>query len=151
MTPHIDSDRLLFPKLGIVYNLANPYLWTIFRILLGVWLIPHGFPKLFGDDAIPASKNFVNFGWDYPIVWAYFIGCLEFFGGIFLILGLGTRLVALMVAVQMFVISFAVLYPTWGWGKKGMEFALLWGLLCLILVIKGGGKYSADRFLPKEL
>jgi len=151
MTPHIDNDRLIFPKLGYLYNFLNPYVWPFLRILLGLWLIPHGYPKLFMDDAIPASKNFVNFGWDNQIMWAYFIGCIEFFGGIFLVLGLGTRLVAFMVAIQMFVIAFAILFPTWGWGKKGMEYALLWGILCLILVIKGGGRYSVDRLLPKEI
>ena len=104
MTPHIDSDRLIFPKLGILYNLANPYLWTFLRVLLGLWLIPHGYPKLFLDDAVPASKNFVNFGWDYPIIWAYLIGGVEFFGGILLTLGLGTRLIALMVSIEMLVI-----------------------------------------------
>jgi putative oxidoreductase len=151
MKAHIENERLLIPALASLYNGLNPYVWTVLRIVLGLWMIPHGYPKLFMDDAIPASKNFINFGWDEPLLWAYFIGAVEFFGGIALTLGIGTRLIALMLSFEMFVIAFAVLYPQWGWGKRGMEYALLLGILYFAFVIKGAGKFSLDRMLPKEL
>ena len=103
---------------------------ALIRVALGLILVPHGYAKLFLDDAVPASRNFVHFGWAYPLAWAYFIGVIEFFGGLMLAVGLFTRIVAAAIAIEMAVISFAVLYPVWSWGKHGMEYALLMGVHC---------------------
>ena len=145
------KSRLLFPKLGLVYDTASPYTWLLLRLTIGLLLIPHGFPKIFGDDAAPTSRNFVRFGWDNPLEWAYFIGYVEFLGGLFLATGFLTRFAALVISIEMFVISFAILYPNWGWSKRGMEYALFLAIVSLIFVFKGGGKYSIDRLLPKEI
>ena len=146
-----DHSRLLFPIFAPLYEFGDKWGWTILRIVLGIWLLPHGFPKLFGDDAIPTSRNFVAFGWAYPIAWAYFIGAVEFFGGIALILGIGTRLVAAMVAVQFFVITFFIMYPNWGWNKRGMEYVLIMCIIAVLFVLRGGGRHSLDNYLSKEL
>jgi putative oxidoreductase len=147
----IDSRRLMFPALRPLYEWGSPFAWTLIRVMLGLWLIPHGYAKLFQADAVPASRNFVNFGWAYPLAWAYFIGFVEFVGGIFLTLGLATRLVSLVIAVEMAVISFAVLYPNWAWGKRGMEYALMMAIIAVALVFRGGGRWSVDNRLPKEI
>ena len=117
------------------------------RVSLGLILIPHGYAKLFQDDAIGASRNFTGFGWAYPLAWAYAIGALEFFGGLMLVVGLLTRLVALAFAIEMAVISLAVLYPVWTWGKHGMEYSVFMGLIAVSILMWGGGKYSLDRRL----
>jgi putative oxidoreductase len=119
--------------------------YTLIRIALGLILLPHGFAKLFLNDAVPTSRHFVQWGWAYPLAWAYCIGALEFFGGLMLALGLFTRVVAIAFAVEMAVISFVVLYPTWDWGHHGMEYALLMGLVALGMALGGGGPYSLDR------
>jgi putative oxidoreductase len=36
------------------------------------------------------------------------------------------------------------------WGRQGYEFALLWLLLFTAILFRGGGRYSVDRYLPKE-
>lgn len=146
----IDRDRLYVPGVAGLYESFSPYSYALIRIALGAILIPHGFGKLFLNDAVPASRNFVNFGWAYPLYWAYFIGVIEFFGGILLILGLWTRLVAAAVTIQMAVISFAVLWPNWGWTRRGMEFALLMGVISLAIFFRGGGRYSLDHKTKKE-
>jgi putative oxidoreductase len=151
MTDVNERNRLVLPQLAGLYAIGDTWGWTILRVMLGIWLIPHGYGKLFLADAVPASRNFVRFGWDHPLAWAYFIGVVEFAGGILLALGLATRLIALMVAFEMAVISFAVLYPNWGWGNRGMEYALMMGILALVLFLKGGGRYSLDRALGREL
>lgn len=119
--------------------------YTVIRVALGLILLPHGFAKLFLNDAVPTSRHFVQWGWAYPLAWAYFIGALEFFGGLLLALGLFTRVVATALVVEMAVISFAVLYPKWDWGHHGMEYSLLMGLVALGMAIGGGGPYSLDR------
>ncbi len=146
----VDGTRLFVPAVAGFYRAFAPLAFALIRVALGLILIPHGFVKLFGADAVPASRNFVNFGWAYPLAWAYFIGGLEFFGGILLALGLFTRIVAAAFVIEMAVISFAVLYPAWSWGKHGMEYALFMGVVALAVFLRGGGRWSLDRLIGRE-
>jgi putative oxidoreductase len=148
---NIDRRRLLVPGAAGLYEALAPYSYTLIRVALGLILVPHGFNKLFLNDAVPASRNFVNFGWAYPLAWAYFIGAVEFFGGILLALGLFTRAVALAFVIEMGVICFAVLWPNWSWGQRGMEYALFMGIVALAIFLRGGGPHSLDQRLTKEL
>jgi putative oxidoreductase len=147
----VERGKLFVPAVAPLYERLAPLAYTLIRVALGLILVSHGFVKLFGTDAVTASRNFVNFGWAYPMAWAYFIGSVEFFGGILLILGLWTRAAALAVVVQMAVICFAVLWPKWFWGGRGMEFALLMGIVALAIFFRGGGRWSLDNALKKEL
>jgi putative oxidoreductase len=146
----VERKRLYVPAAAGLYETFGPLSYTLIRVALGLLLIPHGFGKLFLADAVPTSRNFVNFGWAYPLAWAYFIGAIEFFGGILLVLGLWTRAAALAVVVQMGVICFAVLWPKWFWGQHGMEYALLMGIVALAVFFRGGGPYSLDNAMKKE-
>jgi putative oxidoreductase len=150
MDSFVDRKKLFVPGVAKLYEILAPLSYTLIRYSLGVFLIPHGYAKLFQDDAIAASRNFVNFGWSYPLAWAYFIGALEFFGGIMLAIGLFTRIVAAAFVIEMSVISFGVLWPVWSWGRRGMEYALLMGILALAILFRGGGRYSVDRHIGRE-
>jgi putative oxidoreductase len=151
MESGVDARRLLVPGVAKLYEILAPLSYTLVRVSLGVFLMPHGYAKLFGEDALATSRNFVNFGWSHPMEWAYFIGVLEFCGGILLAVGLLTRLVAGAVAIQMAVISFGVLWPVWGWAKHGMEYAAFMGVIALAILFRGGGRYSVDHFIGREL
>ena len=146
----VDRKRLFVPAAAGFYETVAPLAYPLIRVALGVILIPHGYAKLFGNDAVAASRNFVNFGWAYPLAWAYFIGAVEFFGGILLALGLFTRIVAAAFVIEMAVISFAVLYPNWSWGRRGMEYALFMGIVALAIFFRGGGRWSLDRLIGRE-
>ncbi|HVY59326.1 MAG TPA: DoxX family protein [Xanthobacteraceae bacterium] len=150
MKAEVDRGRLYVPAVGGLYETLAPLSYTLVRVALGLILIPHGFAKLFLNDAVPASRNFVHFGWAYPLAWAYFIGALEFFGGIMLALGLFTRVIAAAIVVEMSVISFAVLWPNWSWGRRGMEYALFMGIVALAIFFRGGGRWSVDNLMRKE-
>jgi putative oxidoreductase len=150
MASLVDRKRLHVPAAAGLYESLAPLSYTLIRVALGLILIPHGFGKLFLADAVPASRNFVKFGWEYPLAWAYFIGALEFFGGILLAIGLWTRVVAAAFVIEMAVICFAVLWPNWGWGHRGMEYALFMGVVALAIFFRGGGPYSVDERLRKE-
>lgn len=150
MDPEIKRDRLYVPAMAGLYQKLAPCSFTIIRVALGLILIPHGFSKLFLNDAVPASRNFVNFGWAYPLAWAYFIGALEFFGGILLAVGLFTRVIAAAIVIEMSVICFAVLWPNWSWGRRGMEYALFMGIVALAIFFRGGGRCSLDNRIRKE-
>jgi len=147
----IEAGRLVFPGAAKLYAAVSPYSYAIVRIALGLILIPHGANKLFFGDAATASNTMAKLGLAAPLAWAYFIGVLEFFGGIMLALGLYTRAVALAFFIQMLVIAFGVLWPKWFWGGRGMEYVVLMGLVALAIFFRGGGPLSLDARLRKEL
>ena len=149
-TTHHPS-RLVFPWAGAIYNRFEPYVYPLVRAGLGAILMPHGYDKLFREAAANTARNPILKIFGDPLIGAYFIGCVEFFGGLMLVLGLLTRFAAGAIAIQMFVISFFVLWPNWGWTQRGMEFAMLMMLIAIAIFIHGGGAMSLDRKLAKEL
>lgn len=75
---------------------------------------------------------------------------LETFGGLAVAIGLATRLFAPMLAIQMAFICLA-LGPTYPWIDRGFEYPLILGSVALLISIHGGGAYSADRLIGREL
>ncbi|MGH6673525.1 MAG: DoxX family protein [Xanthobacteraceae bacterium] len=147
----VDRKRLFVPAAAPLYEALSPVGYALIRVALGLILVPHGFAKLFLNDAIPTSHHFAQWGWAYPLAWAYFIGAVEFFGGLLLALGLFTRIAAAAFVVEMAVISFALLYPRWDWGRHGMEYALFMGVVALGILLAGSGRYSVDSLIGREL
>jgi putative oxidoreductase len=72
----------------------------------------------------------------------------ETVGAIGVILGLFTRFCAAACAIDLGVISFLVMVPR---GFGAMEFTLLWGLVMLAIALRGGGPFSIDRLIGREL
>jgi len=81
----------------------------VIRVIAGVLMIIHGYPKLLSKEArgqmIPAMKSM-----GVPRVAFEIVAILEFFGGLFLIFGLLTRLVAIFFTIEM--IGTTILYNT---------------------------------------
>ena len=63
-------------------------------------------------------------------------------------IGLFTRFFAAGIAIQMAVIAFVVQMPR---GFARMEMFLLWGIVMFAIALRGGGPYSLDREIGKEL
>jgi putative oxidoreductase len=76
-----------------------------------------------------------------------FVALLEFFGGIALILGLLTRLVALGFAIDMLV-SILLVQLKNGFSHYELEFLLC--VASLALVFMGGGEFSVDALLGRR-
>jgi putative oxidoreductase len=146
------APRLVVPSLAGLYQALSPYSYAFMRFCVGAILVPHGYLKLFVTGVSPIAGLFGAWGLPAPLAWAYWIGILEFGGGILLAVGFLTRPVALMVAVEMAV---AVVGVHWAkgflWGTGGYEYPLLWGLLCLAIAVRGGERLSVDRALGIEL
>ncbi len=147
---------LIFPGLGGIYDGLRPYGYTILRVMIGLLFVPHGMQKLFGMFGGRAiedyAKGFGRMGEFWATSgWVYYIGTLEFVGGIMLAVGLFTRLVALQFVGFMFMAAFVANWPRgWWWTKAGVEAPLSWGIVCLVILIYGAGKYSLDRKIGKE-
>jgi putative oxidoreductase len=148
------AKRYYVPALGGIYEQLAWLAWPLVRVATGLMLIPHGAQKLlgFGGGSISGTAaGFAQMGFEPAYLLALYIACLEFFGGILLVIGFLTRPVALLVAGFMFVAAFYVHLPNgFFWTKGGFEYPLMWMMLSLALVIRGGGEASVDRNLGRE-
>jgi uncharacterized membrane protein YphA (DoxX/SURF4 family) len=104
----------------------------------------HGYVKLFGGhDRTVALFMTVNI--PAPEVMAWVIGVLELAGGLLLAVGLGTRAIAALFAVEMAVVIVRVRWPQGFLGAAEFEVVLL--LACLALFGTGSGRISLDAGL----
>ena len=73
------------------------------------------------------------------------------FGGLLLALGLFTRLSAAAITVLLLVALTVHLPNGFFWNEGGIEYPLLWAILTASFVIRGGGAYSLDAAIGKEI
>src|SRR5262245_7675311 len=142
--------RLLFPGLRRFYDLAEPLSWALIRITAGLMLIPHGWPKLMMGVTATANMALVKRGIAPAEPLAVVLITLETLGGLCIALGLATRFWAAAVTIEMGVIAYHHL-PKFGWTAPGYEYPLFWGLVMLAIALRGGGPYSLDRVIGREL
>jgi putative oxidoreductase len=129
-----------------------PIGYALARVWFALLIVPSGYEKVFADGASRiAAGNVLKTGFYPPLFWAWVVALLEFVGMILLALGLGTRVVAFMMAIELGVIVVAIQMPNgYFWTSRGTEFALVLFLVCLAFVFGGGGRYSLDRKLGRE-
>lgn len=145
------EPKLFFPGLQKFYELAIPLSWLIVRIGAGWLLVVHGWGKV-TRGAAPYVKGFNDLGFDPALPWIYSALFIEFVGGIAIIIGLFTRFFAAAAAIEMAYIMFALYLPNgFSWTARGYEFVLLWGLVFVAIWLRGGGPYSVDRLLKRQL
>ena len=117
-------------------------------------LLVHGIIKLTTSSiAAFATGSMARRGIEPSIPAAYAVFFLETVGAICIILGLFTRMFALMVGIQFLVIVFVGHWPQgfgWSWPGGGWEYPLFWGLIILAIGLRGGGPYSLDRKFGRE-
>ena len=146
--------QLIIPALGGVYGSLSKFTWPAVRIVTGLFLMPHGAQKLFGmfGGNPQAIAGFLSkIGIEPAATMVTVVGSVEFFGGLLLALGLMTRPVAAACCVLLLVAVLQVhLANGFFWSTGGYEYPLMWAILALIFVIRGGGDYSIDQKIGKE-
>ncbi len=130
---------------------------TIIRIILGVVFFAHGAQKVFGWFGGQGLKETMRTMHDFlglPLPLAFAAVVTEFLGGMGLIVGLLSRVAAVGIGVTMLSAIVMVhgrngLFMDWFGARKnhGYEFHLLAIALVVVLVAKGSGALSVDRFL----
>lgn len=145
------QPKLLIPALGRLYAVFAPVTDLLIRLIAGGSLAIHGWQILFGNIA-GAARFFETVGFENGVFWAWVVGILEFVCGICLALGLLTRLVAVPIIV--FLITAIVTYHLengYNWESRGIEFPLFWAIVVFHFLIHGGGAWSLDRWIGREI
>jgi putative oxidoreductase len=126
--------------------------WGLFllRLILGVIMFVAGWKKLF-DFGVPMfGKALAGLGVPLPVFLAWAVTLLEVVGGAFIIIGLLSRLIALLLAIDMVVAILLVTIHV-GFlsssGKSGIELNLLLIGGFLAILFAGPGSISVDRLL----
>jgi putative oxidoreductase len=144
------QPKLLFPQLQSFYAWVEPLSWALVRVTVGLMLIPHGWPKLMMGVGATANMALVKRGIAPAEPLAIALIAIETLGGLCIALGLFTRFWAAAATIEMSVIVYHHL-PKFGWTDRGYEYPLMWGLIMFAIALRGGGPYSLDRRIGKEL
>ena len=146
------APRLLIPRLRPLYEALAPYSYAFMRFATGAVLVPHGVQKVLHAGLAQYATNIGNKGLPFAYLLAVLVFFTESVGAACLAIGLFTRIAAAMIFIQMTVII-TVFQWRYGyfWTNRGIEYALLWWLLCLAIFFRGGGRYSVDRLLGWEV
>jgi putative oxidoreductase len=146
-----DHRTLVIPGLHGFYARMEPIAYTITRVVLGIIMIMHGYPKLFVAGVDRVSMAFAtNYG--LPGWFAYLAVLFEVVGGAALVVGLFTRFFGAALAIEMLIAMFAAHWAKgFGVGAGGYEYVMFLGFVCFYVAIRGGGPYSVDAKLGKEL
>lgn len=115
----------------------------IFRIAVALLFMQHGARKLFGllgGSQVDSLFSLMGLA-----------GVLEFFGGLLIVLGLLTRSVSGILALEMVIAYFMVHAPQGLFpvqeppeGPDGGELALLYAFIFALIAVIGPGKFNLD-------
>lgn len=132
----------MFDILNSSFAVVVMFDWTLFivRIIMGVIMIYYGWPKI--KNLKSNAGDFVKMGFKPGMFWGTIIAFVEFFGGILVIAGFYTAIVALLFGVEM------ILGTIWKIVKAKKPFTdysydILLLALALIILTFGAGSIVA--------
>lgn len=140
-------DTLIVPGLSSVYAALAPLSVLYMRVIAGIALMAHGWPKIQNPMGAAGMVESIGFapGW----LFSPLLAGGEFIGGLLLAIGLLTRPAA---AIASFILLVTV-YFHWimkSEGYAGSELSLIWLGVTLFFVAHGAGRFSVDRALGKQ-
>jgi putative oxidoreductase len=141
------EPKLIFPGLAGFYASVSDLWYPMIRIVAGSFFLYHGWGKVAAGQ-FSIAPTLVKYGIPAPGLLGYIVVFLETIGAICIILGFGTRVFAAAIAVEMAVIAFVAKAPL---GFAQMELFLLFGVVFFAIALRGGGPYSLDRMIGKEI
>ena len=111
------------------------------RVVLGAIMIAHGFPKAFGGmhTHVELVRSLGMPGW-----LAYLSIAAELGGGILLVAGFLTRLMAFFVLIDMLVAIFGEHFKNGFLGQGNYQFPLALAAMAVALIFFGGGPIAID-------
>lgn len=120
------------------------------RIVLGVVFIAHGAQK-FAQGIPGTAQAFAGMGVPLAEVAAPLVAGLELVGGVLLVLGVATRVLGLLLAVDM-VVAGLLAHTTAGFFAQdgGFEYVLVLAVASLAVALTGPGRWSVDALMLRS-
>jgi putative oxidoreductase len=146
------GTKLIYPGLDGFYASLQPIAYTLVRVVLGYIMFMHGLGKVTGPGLAGIGGFMAKNGLVPGSAFAGAAMFLETVGGACIIIGLFTRFFAAALAVEMG-IALLVVHMAKGFSAAtgGYEYVLLLGTVLFAIAIRGGGPYSVDAKIGKEL
>lgn len=120
--------------------------WSLLLLRLGIgfsFVFIHGWPKLMGGvpkwEKLGANMSNVGISW-MPVFWGFMAMFAEFFGGMFLLLGIFVRPAAALLLITMGVAIMAHVKDGDTYKDMAEIFIVCGGALCLLIM--GAGNLS---------
>lgn len=121
---------------------------TIIRVIVGIAFFAHGWQKVFAFGFEGVGGFFGSLGIPAAGFLAIVVSLIELLGGLALILGIGTRFVGLLLAIDMLVALFVVHLPNGFFvSENGYELVLILGVASLAFALTGASSISLDNRL----
>jgi putative oxidoreductase len=115
---------------------GRPYILSVLRIVVALLFLEHGLQKYFGFPSAGPSMT--------PLL--YVQGAIEIVGGVLLLVGAYTRVVAFILSGDMAVAYFMAHFPrSFFPAMNAGDAAVLYCFIFLYLAFAGGGPWSVDR------
>lgn len=138
-----------------IFNTAIDNRVIIVRLIVGLIFLTEGIQKYLFPELLGTGR-FLKIGFTNPEFWAYFTGTFEIICGIFILLGLFTRLVSIPLFIIMMTAFVTTKWPLlmekgfWPFAHEyRTDFAMT--LLLIYLLIYGGGGWSVDSKINNSL
>ncbi|MEU3658719.1 DoxX family protein [Streptomyces sp. NPDC032940] len=126
---------------------AQPYALGLFRIVVGLLFACHGAASLFGVLGGAAGGGTIETG-TWP---GWYAAVIQLVGGGFVLLGLGTRVAAIVASGSMAYAYFKVHQPGALWPmENGGEASAMFCWAFLLLAFTGSGAFGLDRVLARR-
>lgn len=142
------SNRLIISGLGSVYANLGEFAETLLRVVAGLALVTHGFPKIMNPLGPVGLVESIGIFPGPAAFWAVLLSMTEFFGGILIAIGLLTR----PAAFGGMIVLLVTVYFHWilkSEGYAGAEKSILWATIMFYFVIRGANSHSVDARLGK--
>ena len=146
------ETRLVWPGLRGFYDTFFEIAYALMRLAIGYILLRHGIVKAHMGVTAVAANIMAKNGLHPALAFAYAATALETVGAVCIILGVFTRFFAAALAIEMGLAFLFVHLPKgFAAAQGGYEYVLLIGIVMLVIAIRGGGRYSVDHVVGREL
>lgn len=121
------------------------------RVGLGVAFLIHGYPKVFGGPeawvAYGTAMKYLGIN-TAPMFFGFLAGVTEFFGGVFLIVGLFYRPILVLLTITMLVATASKIGE--GAGYPEISHPMKMAIVFISMFFLGPGKYSVDNRMSQH-